>query len=457
MELLGIVWVLVGFSSIFDMGLGRALTKLFADKLSTQKNDELHGLFWTAFMMIVGMGAVIGALVILLTPSLTSGKIDPVLLDEARVSFFIVALSMPIIILNVGMCGVLQACQKFKLLNLIRIPAGSYTFLSPLCVLPFTHRLDVVVLVLIAGRSVEMICYFLGCLSAMPSLRHRPVFKGEEARELIGFGGWMTGSNIAVSLMTFINRIIIRFVRKLGEGTFYLIPEEIVVRVLMIPRAWIDVLFPAFVTSFNSDSDEPGDLLEKGMLYLLFVMAPVAVAMVILLPPFFAFWLPEGQEYLQKSTFVVQCLTIGVFIHSFGRLLWFFVQAADRPDLVARLHFLEFLFYLFGGYIMISRYGINGAAVAWTARVTVDFLLLMAMSVKFIKRPAAIAVRTCVPMLAATGIIVVCVMQKSLLMMCAVGAGMLVLFYAVSWFAVLSGKERNELTGFVGKYLRLNK
>lgn len=457
MELLGIVWILVGFTSIFDMGLGRALTKLFADKLSMQKDDELHGLFWTAFMMIVGIGIVVGAVVMLITPLITGGKIDPVLLNEARRSFLIVALSMPIIILNVGMCGVLQACQKFRLLNMIRIPAGSYTFLSPLCVLPFTHRLDVVVLVLIAGRSVEMICYFLGCLSAMPSLRRMPVFKRSEVMDLIGFGGWMTVSNSAVSLMTFINRFIIRVVRKLGEGTFYLIPEEIVVRVLMIPRAWIDVLFPAFVTSFNSECEEPGDLFEKGMLYLLFVMAPVAVIMVIAAPLFFAFWLPEGQEYVLKSTFVVQCLTIGIFIHGFGRLAWYFVQAAGRPDMVAKLHLVELLFYLCGAYILISRYGINGAAIAWTARVSIDLVFLLVMSARFIKKPGLIMVRTCVPVLAATAIVVITVLQKSLLMMCFAGSGLLIIFYAVCWFVILTEKERTELPEFICARLRLKK
>lgn len=455
MEMLGIVWMLVGFTSIFDMGLGRALTKIFADKLSTGRNDDLNGLFWTAVIMIIAIGVLVGAGVVAALPLITGGDIDRALLVESWRSFIIVALFMPVMLLNVGTCGVLQACQRFKLLNLIRIPAGSFTFLSPLCVFPFTRRLDIVVLVLIIGRSIEMMSYMLGCLSAIPSLRKKPVFNRKEMMSLLGFGGWMTLSNSTVGVMTFINRFIIRMVRKLGEGMYYLIPEELVVRALMIPRAWIDVLFPAFVTSFNSKEGKPGRLFEQGILYLLLAMAPVTMIMVLILPDFFALWLPDGVVFAEKSIFVVRCLTLGVFIHGFGRVAWYFVQAAGRPDLAAKLHLVELLFYLPGAYLLIARYGINGAAIAWTARVAVDFVVLMTISMKYIENPGVILARTCVPIAGATAIILLSLWPSGLVAQLGLGAVCMLAFYALCWFKVFTEKERVELVGFVKRCGRL--
>jgi O-antigen/teichoic acid export membrane protein len=453
MEMLGIVWMLVGFTSIFDMGLGRALTKNFAHKLSAGRYDELHGLFWTAFSMIIGIGVLIGAAVILAIPLITRGEVDPVLHLQSSRSFLIVGLFMPVMLLNVGMSGVLQATQHFKLLNMIRIPSGSLTFLSPLCVLLFSRRLDVVVLVLIIGRFAETAAYMLGCMATMPSLKRAPVFRRTEMQALIGFGSWMTLSNATVGVMTFINRFIIRTVRKLGEGTYYLIPEELLVRALMIPRAWNDVLFPAFVTSFNTEGEKPGDLFEKGMLYLLLVMTPVTMVMALVLPDFLVFWLPDGKVFMQKSLFVVHCLTLGVFIHGFGRVAWFFVQAAGRPDTAAKWHLLELLVYMPGAYLLISCFGINGAALAWTIRVTVDFILLMAVSMRHVDAPARILARTALPIAGVTVLALLAMQPQALAVRLILGGLFVGAFYALCWVRIFTRNERDELLGFVQSHL----
>jgi len=270
---------------------------------------------------------------------------------------------------------------------------------------------------------------------------------------LIGFGSWMTLSNLTVGMMTFINRFIIRVVRKLGEGTYYLIPEELLVRALMIPKAWNDVLFPAFVTSFHTQGEKPGDLFEKGMLYLLLVMTPVTMLMALVLPDFLAFWIADGKLFMQKSLFVVQCLTLGVFIHGFGRVAWFFVQAAGRPAAAAKLHLLELLFYFPGAYLLISYFGINGAAVAWTTRVTIDFVVLMAVSMRHVETPARILARTAVPIAGAAVLILLAMQPHHTGLRLLLGAGLLVLFYGVCWFRILTRNERDELLAFVRVHL----
>ncbi|MDP6629984.1 MAG: oligosaccharide flippase family protein, partial [Kiritimatiellia bacterium] len=305
LEVLGLVWMLVGFSSIFDLGLGRALTKIVAEKLSRREMDSLQGLFWTALGMISVLGLVTGVIILAVIPLLTR-NLGAELYHETRVGFIVVACAMPIVILNVALVGVLQACQRFRMINLIRIPAGSFTFLAPLCVLPFTRNIAMVVLVLILGRLTEMCAYFVGSLRALPVLRQGFKMDRGEARHLLGFGSWMTASNIAVSLMTHINRFVIRTLRQIGEGAYYLIPEEIVVRLLMFPRAWIDVLFPAFVTSFHNDEDDPAELFDRGTIVLALVTFPICMLVAVFAPDVFAVWLPDGEVFAAKSAFVIR-------------------------------------------------------------------------------------------------------------------------------------------------------
>src|ERR1700726_4993279 len=57
---LSIVWMLIGYFSIFDLGLGRALTKLAADKLARDEEDEIAPLASTALILVFASSALVG-------------------------------------------------------------------------------------------------------------------------------------------------------------------------------------------------------------------------------------------------------------------------------------------------------------------------------------------------------------------------------------------------------------
>jgi len=61
---LTLVWMVVGYG-VFDMGLGRSLTKLVAERIDTEKQGEIPFLVWAALFMMVALG-LIGALIIAL-------------------------------------------------------------------------------------------------------------------------------------------------------------------------------------------------------------------------------------------------------------------------------------------------------------------------------------------------------------------------------------------------------
>jgi len=47
-----------------------------------------------------------------------------------------------------------------------------------------------------------------------------------------------------------------------------------------------------------------------------------------------------------------------------------------RPDLPAKFHLLELGLYAVGAWLLVRAFGVTGAALAWTGRVTVDAGLL---------------------------------------------------------------------------------
>ena len=71
--LLLLIWMLVGYFSIFDLGLGRTLTKMVSSKLglgTPQHTAEFHDFFWTAMLLMLGIGCLLMLLIGALTPLL---------------------------------------------------------------------------------------------------------------------------------------------------------------------------------------------------------------------------------------------------------------------------------------------------------------------------------------------------------------------------------------------------
>src|SRR5467141_3637862 len=68
---LTLAWALIGYASLFDIGLGRALTQLVAKKLGSGENHEIPALAWTSLLLMLALGAVGSVAIIAISPWLT--------------------------------------------------------------------------------------------------------------------------------------------------------------------------------------------------------------------------------------------------------------------------------------------------------------------------------------------------------------------------------------------------
>ena len=103
-------------------------------------------------------------------------------------------------------------------------------------------------------------------------------------------------------------------------------------------------------------------------------------------------WL--GAEFAQHSYRVLQWLAVGVFINSVAFVPLAFLQSVGRPDKTATLHLIELPLYLGLLWWLIGTRGIEGAAIAWTARVTVDALLMFWLARRFLPGDSPMRLRT---------------------------------------------------------------
>lgn len=265
--ILSLAWMILGYFGLLDLGLGRALIVLVSEKLGLNEDHDIPSLISTALWLMLLIG-ILGGLVLwvnstyLVTSALTIG---PMLRPEAISVMKILAISVPIIILTTGIRGILESYQRFDLVNIVRIPIGVLTFVSPLVVLAFANRLDWIMLILLIMRLIFLVIYVALVHQVNPSIfRHMP-FESRYVKRMLSFGGWMIISNIISPLMMYLDRFLIGSMHGMAAATYCVTPYEIATKISVIPFAITGVLFPAFSLGFLNDRNQVVQLVWTGL------------------------------------------------------------------------------------------------------------------------------------------------------------------------------------------------
>jgi O-antigen/teichoic acid export membrane protein len=438
---LTIAWMVVGYFSFFDLGLGRAMTNLVAQKLATGNDHDLPAIIWTANLLMGAMG-IIGAIVLgLLSPVLVQNllKTPPELRLETTRAFYLLSLSVPFVISTAGFRGVLEARQKFGIINIVRVPMGIATFVAPLLVLFWSKNLAAVVGILVLMRILFWFVYTYLALHDISSLLHRIEIDWHLLPLLFSFGAWMTVSNVVSPIMAYLDRFLVGILLSLTAVAYYATPYEVVMKLLIFPGALVGVLFPAFSTALVMSREHAGKLYRRTLKYIVLVLLPMTVLVVLFAQNGLNIWL--GPTFASHSTRVLQWLAIGVFANGIATLPFALVQGAGRADITGKLHLLELPFYIVAVWVLTKYFGIEGTALAWTIRVIVDAILLIWVTGRFVD----IFVRfrsILAAVVAVAAMFALAMIGMSLSVKIFVAIASLLSFATIAWFMVLAADER---------------
>ena len=382
---LTLAWMVTGYFSLLDLGVGRALTKFLSEKLGQDDLEGIPGLIWAALMVAVLMG-MCGTLVLTLATTTLVNDVFSIPLaiqDDVEKCFYILAISVPIVICSAALRGILEAYQRFDLINVVRIPVGSLTFLAPVLVLPFSENLSDLVTALVVVRLLEWVINVCFCIRVVPEMLKHIRVQRSIIVTLLSFGGWLTLSNLVGPIMVYLDRFLIGSIISISAVAYYGTSYEIVSRLMVIPGAIVGVLFPALGAVIGRNPSKAASMMFGGIKYTFISVTPVLLIIFIFAYEGLSIWL--GDEFANQGTVVLQWLVIGSFMTSFSYFPFAVLQAAGRPDLPAKLHLAEVGFYMMLAWILIGRYGIEGAAIAWAVRTILDTIILFHMAARVLK------------------------------------------------------------------------
>ncbi len=458
--LLSLTWIILGYFSIFDLGLGRAATKYIAEAIGKGESDQTADIVWTSvtFQAIFGIVGLI--VVLIITPLLTDRilRISPALIAEARATFYVLAFSVPVVLISSSFSGFLEACQRFDLLSRVRIFAGIATFLIPLAA-GFMHlNLPIIIAMLILVKALALVIFFVIAANLFPKLKRPLLIKRYFVRRLLVFGGWITVSNMVSPFLRYLDRFMIGAVISTTAVAYYSAPFDMMERLWIIPTSLVLTLFPAF-SAFSGlgHYERSRTLFLRSIKYLMICLVPFICILIVFAEPLLSGWL--GANFAQNSTLAFRILAIGAMIGILAPIPGTIIQGYGRPDIIAKLYLLYIPINIILVWTLVRRMGLAGASFSFVLRTILDTVLLIIIALRIIHLPLTTLLKNlsrAIAVAAITGPCLWIVMKASTTVVFQVilSGVLLTALALVSWHWVMTADDRSMVQSFIERRAR---
>jgi O-antigen/teichoic acid export membrane protein len=208
---------------------------------------------------------------------------------------------------------------------------------------------------------------------------HAAAAAAPSAVDLFREGGWLTVSNIVGPMMVTFDRFAIASLVSLAAASYYFVPQEVSLRLLVIPSAIATTIFPMLARIDRQGTDRRR-ITHGAVQAVAASCLPVCAIIAAFASPLLSLWM--GARFAAESAVVAACLASGLFANCCAQVPFAWIQAAGRSDVTGKLHLLQLPIYAVLLLVLVTHFGIVGAAVAWSARATADAALLYAASAR---------------------------------------------------------------------------
>lgn len=381
---LSLVWSLLGYFSFLDLGIGRTLTKMVAERIHNQNESKNLSFVKTAqffvfFISIIGTGILFFLAKYLVEKYLT---VSPNIQEELISSSKIISFGIPMVTLASLNRGVLEGFSDFKLANIIQILSGVLLFVLPLAFWKINSSMVFVCIGILLGRFLLLLLSwkFVSARLSGYVKKKQPAYK-RDLTTLLSHGGWITVGNILAPLMANLDKILLGGIVALEKVVFYTTPMEMISRVWAVPGSVTRIFFPKFAAT-TSDQELKLQFRFASQIMGLFVV-PICLVIFVFSKELMGLWL--SNDFANQSSALAQWMILGVLFNCFNWIPYGWLQATSHVRWSIYTVLLEIPLFFAAFYFFTSNYGIWGAAVVWSGRLIFDFLITYLAVVK-IKR-----------------------------------------------------------------------
>jgi O-antigen/teichoic acid export membrane protein len=372
--MLAIIWLLLGYLGMLDLGLSTASTHALA-RARSEEPAVRASIVLTSLIANSCLGLFIAIVVLVGGPWLIGkGAFPPGIAHELRLALPWLGAAVPIAMAGGVLNGLLTAREEFGRLNVVNLAGTALFQLVPLgAASAFGPELNSILPAAVLARTVPVAILFAMSRSRVDY--GLAGFEGSVLHQLVRYGGWVMVTSLVGPVLVSADQLMIGALLGAAAVAPYSVASNLAVRVAVLPSALAQTLFPRLSGLSEAEATE---LTGNSFRTMSLVIAIACVPAILLVRPFFIVWL--GSQFAAAASPVAQILLVAVWINSLAGLPFTLVRARGQPEIAARFHLLELVPFVVILYFLTGSFGLIGAAVAWLLRVCVDAVLLIRAS-----------------------------------------------------------------------------
>lgn len=377
--LLALAWGLIGYAGALDMGLGRALTQMVSRLRGEGNLSSIPSVLATAGRITLVSGLVGGLLIGLVTVLGGASLLKTTVTSphELLGATLLLAIALPAQAMSATYRGLNEAYLNFRGISLLRAALGVVNFAGPYAVSLVTIQLPWMIATLVVSRLMALFIYrhlAKSCLRQEPETQAAAAYSPSIAKALFSFGGWVTVSSVVSPILVQADRFVIAATISAAAVATYVVPYEVVVQSSILVGAISSVIFPGLSRLMQEKPNGWRPYFRKWLLRVAILMAIVCTMLGFLLPYILPLWIKDNLN--PESIVIGQILCVGVFANALGSMFYAVIHAQGRADITAKLHLVELPIFLTLLTVLISQFGLTGAAMAWVLRMASDAFVL---------------------------------------------------------------------------------
>jgi O-antigen/teichoic acid export membrane protein len=379
---LTILWMFLGYFSFVDLGIGQGTIKYISEYLAKDERKNAA----TLFIAAGEVSLMLGMLFFLLMMGMIFFNVEKLfhmpssLYPEVHRSMFILAITFPAVILQSSFKGIIIANNRFDIYNANLALNAILQWGGAVVVTAMGGSIFLIMILTFFTKYITLFILLFYSIKLMPEISTKFLNRTEYRKILLKFGGWVSISQIIAPLLSVLERMCIGMLLPLGFVTYYSIPNDTIVRFLVIPASLVSSSYPILSQySVSIASKERAiQLYHKSISYIVYIMLLITPVLFIFGNKLLNIWL--GPDLAEHCTLLFKIGAIGLFFISLAQLPNSFLQAIGKPEISAKISLFLFPFYLSSLYFFTKEYSIYGTAFVWLARVIVEVILLFSLS-----------------------------------------------------------------------------
>ncbi|RLA40299.1 MAG: hypothetical protein DRR42_26065 [Gammaproteobacteria bacterium] len=366
--ILVLVWLVIGYFSFMELGLGRATAHKIAKKYGDHARERAE-IFWTSVILNLTLGVIGAALIWILADHLIllfSSQYES-FQEDVKIALPWVASTFPLALLSSILYGALEGRNKFLLVNTLQLITTVFFQLIPLIIMyRYEASLALVIPAAVITKALMTVPCLVACMIYVPATS-TPVFSPKQGKSLLSYGGFTALSGLLGMLIETIDRMLIGFISGPVAVTHYSVPYQAVTKIRIIPSALMRALFPKLS---RVDGDFARKLSTTSLFVIIFFMTPVCCCIILVLNAFLRIWV--GEDMAKSASSIGEIIAAGLWANSLSQVAVYFLLGQSKPGMVAKIHLMQLVPFVIIMYACLSWYGIYGAACAWAGRCFID-------------------------------------------------------------------------------------